>query len=54
VVSQHLLGDWCDRCGLLVPASEIQGGLCGDCRDGDDRALARMDYLFGRDWFEAK
>jgi hypothetical protein len=66
VVSQHLLGDWCDRCGLLVPASDIVGGLCGDCRDGDDRAppgptdaeidraMEWMDYLFGRDWFEAK
>jgi hypothetical protein len=67
VVSQHLLGDWCDRCGLLVPASEIQGGLCGECRDGDDdpappgptdaeidRAMRRMDHVLGPGWLESK
>jgi hypothetical protein len=63
VVSQHLLGDWCDRCGLLVPASDIVDGICRDCRDDCpsnapleltdaeiDRALDRMDELFGPGW----
>jgi len=69
-VSNHLPAAKRRRCGcgLLVPASDMADGVCSHCRDGDDpdrappgptdaeidRALARLDYLFGRDWFEAK
>ena len=66
-MSNHLPAAWCDRCGLLWVPSEIVDGVCSYCRDDGadrtppgpsdaeiDRAMARMDHLFGRDWFEAK
>jgi hypothetical protein len=59
------MAEWCDCCGLLVPVSEILAGICGECRDGGagssppgptdaeiDRALDRMDELFGPGWVE--
>jgi Zn finger protein HypA/HybF involved in hydrogenase expression len=57
---------WCDCCGQLVATSDIRDGICPDCRDGDerarrddptdaeiDRALDRMDYLFGPGWLKS-
>jgi hypothetical protein len=65
-MSNHLPAAWCDRCGLLVPASDVVDGVCAECdaeiareppgpTDAEiDRALDRMDHLFGPGWLEDK
>jgi hypothetical protein len=64
-MSHHFPAGWCSMCGLLVPSSEIVDGICSECDDEIkhtppgptdaeiDRALDRMDYLFGPGWVDS-